>query len=112
MYLPDCIDYNYIYIVRDNFSKQPEAKQIKNPTVAKVAKFIQEDIIYRYRVFEKIKINRRTKFKGAVIYYLKKYSITQVQISTYNSKANGMVERRYQLIIATLIGLTNEGKKQ
>ena len=112
VYLPDCMGYNCVCIVRDDFSGWPEAKQMKNPTAAKVAKFIWEDVICRHGVFGKIKIDGGTEFKGAVIHHLKKYGIARVQISAYNSKANGMVERGHQPIIATLIGLTNGGKKQ
>ena len=82
------------------------------PTSAKVAKFIWEDIICRHGVFGKMKVDGGSEFKGAVIKCLRKYGIKRVQISAYNSKANGMIEGGHKPIIAALIALTQGGKKK
>jgi hypothetical protein len=44
-----------------------EAKLIKDLISIKVAKFILQDIISKYNLFKKLKVNNRAKFKGEVI---------------------------------------------
>ena len=112
VYLPDCYGYKCLVVVRDDFSGWVEAKPMGTPTSAKVAKFIWEDIICRHGVFGKMKVDGGAEFKGAVIKILRKYGIGRVQISAYNSKANGMVEGGHKPIIAALIALTQGGKKK
>ena len=36
---------------------------MKNPISKKITKFIYNDIIYKYKIFNYIKLNKRLKFK-------------------------------------------------
>ncbi len=65
--MPDCKGYNSLIIARDNFSSWAKAKQIKNLISKKVAKFIYYKIIYKHRLFGRLKVNRGLEFKGEVI---------------------------------------------
>jgi hypothetical protein len=50
--LPDCKGYNLLVITRDDFSEWAKARPLKNPTSKKITKFIWEEIVYRYGLFE------------------------------------------------------------
>ncbi|PMD16209.1 hypothetical protein NA56DRAFT_580917, partial [Hyaloscypha hepaticicola] len=70
-------------------------KSIKILTSIKVIKFIYNEIIYRYSIFGKLKINRGSEFKKNVIIEFKKLRIARIVISVYNIKANSIVEYKY-----------------
>ncbi len=83
---------------------------MKKPISKKVSRFIFNNIICRYSVFGKVKINGGLEFKGSVIAELRKLGIYRYVISVYNSKANRIIERGYQSIIIILIIIIKGGK--
>ena len=93
--LLDCKRYNSLCIARDDFSRWPKARPIKNTTSKKVAKFIYKEIICRHGLVKRVKVNRGLKFKGAIITKLGKIEILRVVILAYNIKANRIIKRRY-----------------
>ena len=109
--MPDCKGYDCLLVARDDFSGWVEAKPMKTPTSAKVAKFIYDEIICRHGVFGKLKVDGGSEFKKKVITELKKLGIARTVISAYNARANGMVERGHQPITQALITLS-EGSKR
>jgi len=102
-------NYNCIVIARCDFTGWPEAKPMFNPTAAKIADFIHNDVICRHGVFGEIKMDGGPEFKGAVIKSLSRRDIKVRTISAYNSKANGMIERGHKPLTAALIALTAGG---
>jgi len=109
--LPERERYDCLVVARDDFSGWVEAKPMKQADSRKVARFIWEDLICRHGLFGKLKVDGGSEFKKDVIKELEKYGIHRVVISAYNSKANGMIERGHQPLIAALIALTNGGRK-
>jgi hypothetical protein len=76
-----------------------------NTTAVKIADFIHNNIICRYKVFGEIKMDRGPKFKGAVMKSLSRRDIKMRTISAYNSKANRMVKQGHKPLTAALIAL-------
>jgi len=74
-------------------------------------KFIWEDIIYKHRLFRTLVFDESSENKNNIIALRDKYNFRRIQISIYNPKANGMVEREYNPIIRVFLILTNSGKK-
>ena len=109
--LPNCRGYNSLLVCRDDFSGWPEAKPVRDATAEQVADFIWADIVCRHGVFGEMKVDGGTEFKGKVITRLAALGAGRIQISAYNSKANGGIERGHQPILNALIGLTDGGKK-
>jgi hypothetical protein len=93
--MPDCKGYNYLLVVRDDFSGWVEAKSIKMLTSVKVTKFIYNEIICRHGVFGKLKVNGDSEFKKNVITELKKLGIARTVISAYNIRANSIIKHGY-----------------
>ena len=57
-----------------------------------VAKFIRNNIIYRYGVLNEIILDNGSHFKKEVVDLLEKYNVTFHKSSTYRPQANGVVE--------------------
>ena len=76
--MPDCRGFTCLLLCRDDLSAWPEGRALKNATTDVVAKFIWEDIIYRYRIFGLIKVDRGAEFKGDVIKHLAELGVGRV----------------------------------
>lgn len=107
--LPPSGGYDSLCVARCDFSGWVEAMPMKNPTSKKVAKFLWE-IICRHGVFFEVKVDGGSEFQGQVILELQKLGVHRRQISAYNSKGNGMIERGHQPLINALLALTEGGK--
>ena len=57
VYILSTIGKKFLVITRDNLSGWPKVRALLNANTALVVVFIQEDIIYRYRMFVKLVIN-------------------------------------------------------
>jgi len=70
-----------------------EAKALKEENARSIGQWLFEDIICRWGSLVKIVTDNRAPFKKAVKWLEEKYGIKGVTISSYNSQANGIVER-------------------
>ncbi|KAI0997515.1 hypothetical protein K3495_g10672, partial [Podosphaera aphanis] len=100
----------YLVLARCDLSNWVEGRAIRNPTAAAVAKFIWEDIICRHGLFGKLVVDGGTEFMGEVVLLLQKYDVNRVQISAYNKRANGMVERGHKPIVQALARMCGDSK--
>ena len=92
----------YLLVARDNISSQVEARVVLNKEAYTITLFIQEDIICRHRIFQRMLINSSSKFKKEVIKLLNKQRIDRIQVSTYYTQVNRMIKRGYQPLKDTL----------
>ena len=69
-----------------------------------VAKFLQE-VIYRFKIFNSLIINRGRKFIEEVTKILKKYKVKYIIVSAYYSKVNSIIKRGHRPIINALAKL-------
>ena len=72
-----------------------EARALAKLSSEAVAKFVYEDVIYRYRCFIYLLIDRGLENKSWLSVLTTKYKIKYIVILVYNSKGNGIVERGY-----------------
>ncbi len=99
----------YIIIAIDYFTKQAEAKVLKEANANKVATFIYKKIICRHRYLRKILTNRRTHFNNKMIEELiKKFNIKHNFSTLYHLKTNGLVERFNKTLYELLAKLAEE----
>ncbi|KAK6585153.1 hypothetical protein PZA11_001880 [Diplocarpon coronariae] len=68
-------------------------------------------MVYCYRLFNRLTINRGLENKGVIKAFSQKYNIKQVQILAYNSKANRVVEQGYCDILNRLSKVIYRGFK-
>ena len=110
--MPDCRGFTSLLLCRDDLSGWPEGKPMKNATAGEIAKFIWTEIICRHGIFGVLKVDGGSEFKGDVIKHLAELGVRRIQISAYNSKGNGGIERGHQQIVDGLLALTEGGKKK
>jgi hypothetical protein len=67
-------------------------------------------VITRHRLFNRLLVDRGSKFKREVIRILNTYDIKRIRISAYYSLANGMIKVRHKAFKEALMTLTNGGK--
>jgi transposase InsO family protein len=101
--MPPAKGYCYIVLARDDLSKCIEGRALRKASARTVATFVLEDIRLQYGCIGKIVTDNGPEFKGALSELLKKYSIPQINISPYNSQANGVVEQGHFAIREALV---------
>ena len=100
--MPSYQGKEYLVIAREDLSSQAKARLLAKATLKVVAKFLQENIVYHYRYFRKLVIDREPKNKAYITKFVKKYRVYYIQVSIYYLQANKIVERGHQLIIEAL----------
>jgi len=85
--------YKYIVHGRDHLSSWAEARALKNESAESIGRWIFEEIVCRWGCLVEIVTDNGGPFKKAVKWLEQKYGITGITISSYNSRANGSVER-------------------
>jgi hypothetical protein len=76
---------------------------LRQETHTALASFIFEEILCRWGMIEEIITDNGTAFLAAIEYLKTRYSIPHIPISPYNSRANGIVERRHRDVREALI---------
>ena len=66
-----------------------EAQALKNETGRTIGQWLFEEVRCRFGCIRKIIIDNAMQYKAAVNWIEKKYGITRIQVSAYNSQANG-----------------------
>ena len=85
--------YNYIVHGRCALTSWPEGRALKKENTRSIAQWLFEDIICRWGCLREIITDNGGPFRAALKYLEKKYGITGITISAYNSQANGKIER-------------------
>src|SRR6266511_5801614 len=86
-------EYRYIVVAMDYFSRWPEARPLTHANARQVAKFIYEEIIYRFGTPRVLQSDRGMHFVNKVIQELTdKFRIRHSLSSPYHPQSNGLVE--------------------
>ena len=101
----------YLVIAREDLSRWPKGRALASANLESIAKFIFKDIVYQYRIFKKLIVNKKPKNKGVIKAFIKLYKIKRVIVLAYYLKANKIVKRGYKLIIDILAKI-NKSKKE
>jgi len=80
----------------------PEWHALRTETGHMLGNFIFKEILCRWGSVEEIVTDNGSAFITALDWLASKYSIRHIQISAYNSQANGIVERQHQTIQESL----------
>jgi hypothetical protein len=95
MHLTPSGGYKYIVQGRCSLTHWPEWEMLRNESAKSLARFILNNIIYRWGTLLEIVTDNGAPFIKALDYLAKKYHIRHIRISGYNSRANGLVERSH-----------------
>ena len=95
MHLTPSSGYKYIVQGRCSLTHWPEWEMLRNESAKSLARFILNNIIYRWGTLLEIVTDNGAPFVKAMDYLAKQYHIKHIRISGYNSRANGLVERSH-----------------
>jgi hypothetical protein len=95
MHLTPSAGYKYIVQGRCSLTHWPEWDMLRTETAKSLARFILNNIIYRWGTLLEIVTDNGAPFVKAMDYLAKHYHIKHIRISGYNSRANGLVERSH-----------------
>ena len=84
--------HEYILVTIDYFTKWVEAASYSMLKVKHVARFIENDIIYRYGVPQEINSDNALHFEGEVRTIMELYNIKHNKSSPYRPQTSGAVE--------------------
>jgi hypothetical protein len=83
----------YIVHGRDHLSSWAEARALKHESAESIGRWMFEEIVCRWGCMIEIVTDNGGPFRKAVKWLEQKYGIRGITISSYNSRANGSVER-------------------
>ena len=95
MHLPKSNGFKYIVQGRCSLSHFVEFRPLRVETAATLGEWLFQDILCRWGTISEIVSDNGPAFVKALEYLRKKYHITHIRISGYNSRANGLVERSH-----------------
>ncbi|KAL5532961.1 hypothetical protein ACEPAF_4735 [Sanghuangporus sanghuang] len=80
---------------------------LRKDNAALIARFVFEDILSRWGRVEEIVTDNGASFSKDLPRLLAKYNVQHIRISPYNSRANGIIERRHRDLRETLMKLAD-----
>jgi hypothetical protein len=69
-----------------------EARAVRRETARVLGQWLLEDVLCRWGCVRKIVTDNASQYKAAVAWLEQKYGIKGIQVSAYNSRANGVIE--------------------
>jgi len=106
MVMPKGIGKKRCFIAcRDDLSGKTEGKALTHETAKEAATFFLHNIILRYGIVQEVVTDNGSAFQKEFKKLLAQYGIKHIQISPYNSQANGVVERGHYNIREALVKL-------
>ena len=103
VHMPKCGDYEFIITTWYKFSGWPEGYVLTKADSKHVGDFLWRDIVCRYKAFYRLIIDGGPKNKRFIKVLIKRISIYQLRIFTYNSKANRGIKGNHNDIRNALI---------
>lgn len=103
MDMPESKGYKCIVAARDDLTQAAEGRALRNKKAKTVARFLWTQLICRYGAIAQIVTDNGPELSGAFATLARRYGIHHVQISEYNSKANGVVERGHFIIRESIL---------
>jgi hypothetical protein len=95
MHMPPSGSSKYIVQARCSLSYYPEFKMLRTKTSKTLGDWIYKDILCQWGSLHEIVTDNGPAFLKAMDYLSRRYHLNHIQISGYNSRANGIVERSH-----------------
>ena len=107
MHLTPSAGFKYIIQARCSLTHWPEWEMLQQESAKSLARFILNNIIYRWGTLLEIVTDNGAPFMKAMDYLAKTYHIKHIRISGYNSRANGIVEHSHFNVWQALFKVCN-----
>jgi hypothetical protein len=109
MHLPASNRYSYFIQVCDSLSGWVEGRVLRKENGRTVEVFIFKEILCRWGIICEIITNNGPPLVEALDHLADKYNIRHIQISAYNSRANGAVETTHTAVRDALVKVSMRG---
>ena len=93
--MPKANGFRYLVQARCALTSYPEWRLLHSETASSLASFIFKEILCRWGALTEIVTDNSPTFISALDKLANRYNIQHIQISPYNSQANGIVEHRH-----------------
>ena len=93
--MPKSAGFKFIVHARCSLTGYPEFRLLRSENGRTIGQFIFEDLLCRYGACPELVTDNGKPFVAALDYLKTRYHINHIRISAYNSRANGIVERRH-----------------
>ncbi|KAL5477002.1 hypothetical protein ACEPAI_3188 [Sanghuangporus weigelae] len=110
--MPKSGGFRYIVHARCSLTAYPEFRLLREETGRTVGQFIFQNLLCRYGACPELVTDNGTPFVAALDYLKTQYHINHIRISSYNSRANGLVEHRHFDIQEALIKAADGNDKR
>ena len=84
IYILPLYRYKYLVLAREDVSSWVKGKALTTASSTAVAKFLFKDLVYYYRLFRRLVVNRGPKNKGLIKAFTKLYSIQRIVVLAYH----------------------------
>ena len=112
VHMPTQDGKSFMVLAKEDLSGWSEGRALAKANAEAIAKFIWEDIVCRHGLSGRLVVDGGPENKGVAEAFAKRYGIKRVQISAYNSKGNGMIERGHRDFLDGLSKATGGGFKK
>lgn len=110
--MPRAGGYRYIVHARCALSNYPEFRLLRSENGKTIAQFIFQDLLCRYGACPELVTDNGGPFVAALDYLRDRYHINHIRISAYNSRANGIVERKHFDVAESLMKAAKGDEKK
>ena len=107
LHLPMSQKFKYIVQARCSLTQYPEFRMLRTENAESIGNFVFQDLLCRWGGLSEIVTDNGPAFVKAVEYLAKRYTVNHVRISSYNSRANGLVERMHFVVRQSLFKVAN-----
>ena len=84
IYMPPLYRYKYLILAREDVSSWVKERALTTASFAVVVKFLFKDLVYYYRLFRRLVVNRGPKNKGLIKAFAELYSIQRIVVLAYH----------------------------
>lgn len=107
-HMPRSGGYSFIVHARCSLSSYPEFRLLRKQTGHTIGQFIFQELLCRYGACPELVTDNGTPFVAALDWLKERYHINHIRISAYNSRANGIIERRHLDVQEAIMKVANE----
>ena len=101
--MPHAGGFRYIVQAQCSLTAWPEWCALRTETGRTLGAFLFEEILCQWGAVKEIITNNGTAYVAALDWLAKRFGIRHIQISAYNSRANGIVERQHRTIRESIV---------
>ena len=110
MVMPQSSSYRYIIQARCALTAYPEWRMLRSENASAIASFIFKDILCHWGAVSELVTDNGPAFVQALDVLVSRYGICHIQISPYNSQANGVVEWHHYDVQEAIVKSTLGGE--